>query len=312
MDIALQLKKNLGHGLKEHEVLRPYTKLNIGGVADFFYEARNIEELVHAAKVACSLNLPYIIFGAGTQVLVSDIGFPGLVIANQTSRISFIPEQSQIIADSGVSNTRLVMEAASRDMGGVEFLTTIPGTIGGAVYSNQGNFGFTVGSLTRTVTEFTPPENLRTHNIEWLDPSYLTTKIKRSSQLKPCPPIVLTVKLQLQRYKSQEIIRKIAYYQKLAKSGFVLFKNPSGDHIKLGDDADVIAKSATEILKKLGVQKISVGHARLDPHDPNRLINKGKAKASEVRQLIEQIKTLAAEQAGVLLEEAFEYVGKWE
>lgn len=312
MDIAATLKATIGLKLKEHEVLRPYTALGIGGVADFFYEARLVEELVAAVKAAYEIGIPYFILGGGSQVVVSDYGFPGLVIYNKTSRISFIPEQSQVIVDSGVATNRLVMETASRDMGGIEFLMTVPGTLGGAVYANKGNFGFALGSHVRTVTEFNPPESLKAHTNEWLAPQYLETRLKKSSANKASPPVILTLKLQLQRYRKEEIVRKIGYYQKLAHPGFMLFKNPTGEPSRLSDDPDVINKRASQVLKRLNASNLAIGQIRLDTIDPNYLLNKGKATASGVRELVGQLKTLAAEREGVLLEEAFEYVGKWD
>lgn len=305
-------------GIKEHEVLKPHTYLGIGGVADFYFEARSIDDLVLAVSECVKAQLPYLILGAGSKMLISDFGFPGLVIRNLTSNISFIAPLSQVIVDSGVLNARLVMEAASRGLGGLEFLSTLPGTIGGTIYGNSGNFGFEIASFVRAVTVLEPPDKIATYKGDWLKSGYLTSRLKKSKE-KPLAPVLLTAKLQLQQYNKDEILRKIAYYQKLNKpfsqGGQIVlgpvFKNPSGEPNRIGDDPDVLWRCAGEVLKRSGAFKLRSGKAKPHQTDPNKLIA-SKTNAREIRILIESLKQAAFDIEHVKLEEAVEYVGRWE
>lgn len=320
MDIQQALKKSLGQQVQENVVLRPFTLLGVGGVADFFYEARTVQELVDAVATCCRLKLPYLVLGGGCQMLISDFGFPGMVILNRAARISFVPGRSQVIVESGVDTARLVMEAASRDLAGVEALATLPGTIGGAVYGNLGNFGFAIASVVRSVTLFVPPDEIATRDNDWLQLRYSTSRLKQDKPTQVCPPVVLTVKLQLRHNKKEEIVRRIGYYQKLAKVfadqnrpvSLPVFKNPSGQPSTPFDDPDTQTRQAAAVIERAQANKLRVGKAAVLEADPSRVINKGKAKAQDLRQLVDRLKQLAAESQGVLLEETLEYVGKWE
>ena len=105
MDKSKKLFSALKEGLREHEVMRNHTSMKVGGVADFYFEAKTIDELVKAVETAYKLNIPYFILGNGSNIIVSDFGYPGLVIKNATSNIAFMAEKSQAIVDSGVNSS---------------------------------------------------------------------------------------------------------------------------------------------------------------------------------------------------------------
>lgn len=320
MDIANALKSKLGGNLCENVVLKPFNQLRVGGVADYFYEARTLNELINAVSLACTMRLPYFVLGGGSQIIFSDFGYPGLIIKNLTSNISFITPLSQVIVDSGVNLNRLVMEAASRDLGGIEFLATVFGSAGGAIYKNKGNFGYVIASYIKSATIFFPPSEIKTVPGEWFEFGYLTSRLARTKKSSNFPPIILSTKLQLQHYNKPEILRKIGYFRKLAnfdeiktkKASEPVFKNPSGMPSALGDDPQEIAKSATEVIKKLNVLRLRAGKVSVFSKDPNRLIVPDHAKAQDIAKITHQISQIAAEKSGIRLVQNFDYVGKWD
>src|SRR5665213_3545695 len=130
------LRTAFGERYFSNELIGPFTRVGLGGVAEHLVIAETVEELIKAAQLAEQFGRPKAVLGTGSGVLVSDIGFGGLVIINQTDRLMFDVARSQVVVDSGVANDRLLNAAAARGLGGLEFLALVPGTIGGAVATN--------------------------------------------------------------------------------------------------------------------------------------------------------------------------------
>ena len=94
MDKVKFLAETLKIGFREHEIMRDHTTMKVGGVADFYFEAKKVDDMIKAIKAASKLQIPYFILGGGSNVIFSDYGFPGIVIKNATSNISFMGEKS--------------------------------------------------------------------------------------------------------------------------------------------------------------------------------------------------------------------------
>lgn len=304
---AKQLKKLLGKNLVENASLRDYTSMRVGGVADFLFIAKTVGELITAVETSKKLKIPYLILGGGSNVIVSDFGFAGLVIINKSANIAFLADKSQILADSGVIMARLVMESASHNLTGLESLTGIPGTVGGAIYNNAGAQGVTIVNFVKSITLLSPEGKIVRYRGEWLKPGYRVTRLKQLKKEGKEIPIILSVKLQLASNKKEEILRKIQHYQESKinsqdyqkPSAGCIFKNPPGE------------KSAGYLLEQIGAKKMRVGGARVSAKHANFIINNKDAKARDIRQLIEQLRDKVMEKYQILLEEEVEYVGQW-
>lgn len=129
--------------VQEHVLLSPYTTLGVGGRARFFVDCTTEEGVVAALSYARELNLPVSILGGGSNILVPDAGFAGMVIKISIGGTAFKGEESPILiaAGAGVSWDTLVDEAAERNLWGIENLAGIPGTVGGAAVQNIGAYG---------------------------------------------------------------------------------------------------------------------------------------------------------------------------
>lgn len=315
-------------GVKEHIVMRDFTTFKIGGVADYFFEAKTIDDLIKAIKSAMILKIPYFILGNGSNILFSDYGFAGLVIKNTTSHIAIMKEKSQVIVDSGVNLARLIMELATNDLAGLEFLYGVPGTIGGALYGNAGAWGGAISDYLKYVTVLDKdPEKgtaqVRQYPVEWMEYSYRNSKLKKMKSKSK--PVILTARFQLAHNKKEEILKRLNSYrekrqvsQPVGPSAGSIFKNP---YIKEMENAVGSGtknmpefpqeRTAGFLLDQAGVKKIKIGLAEVSNIHANFILNKNGAKATEVRSLIEQMRDKVKEKYNIILEEEIEYIGQW-
>lgn len=325
MDKASLLSQKLKTGFKEHEVMRDHTTMHVGGVADFYFEAKTIEDIKKAINLAIELKIPYFVLGNGSNVIFSDYGFPGLIIKNMTNNIAFMIERSQVIVDSGVSLQKLILESVSNNLSGLEFLFGIPGTVGGAIYGNAGAYGQTIGDYVKSVTLLMPGEKseIIQHDVGWFEFSYRSTKLKRQKGYNK--PIILSARIQLAQSRQEEIMRRLNKWknerlarQPIGYSSGSFFKNPipAGlEYIAGGGrkGMPVLPKERTAgfMLEKVGAKKMKVGGARVAAKHANYIINADNAKAQDIRNLAEQMRNAVKERFDIMLEEEIEYIGQW-
>lgn len=312
-----QLKEVLGTELRANVVLRDFTSLKVGGVSDFFFAAKSVEDLVKAVDIALRLDLPYFILGGGNNIVVSDIGFPGLVIKNEAKNLAFPPNSAEVVADSGANLGKLLTEAASRDLGGLEFLFGVPGTVGGAVYGNAGAHKSSIGEYVKFVTLLIPNKKAKNYKIikyrpDWLEFGYRQSRLKKmtaENSLDVVKPIILTVKFQLARGKSEIILDKMRKYLAVKKENQPMDLPSAGSFFKnLGPEKE---QSAGFLLDHIGAKKLRVGKAAVSRKHANFIVNRGNARAEDVKRLAEQLKIKVRDEYRVNLEEEVEYVGRW-
>lgn len=311
------LKEVLGRELKTNVVLRDFTSLKVGGVSDYFYVAKSVKDLVKAVAVAVKIGLPYFILGGGNNIVVSDIGFPGLVIKNEARNLAFLPNSAGVVADSGANLGKLLTEAASRDLGGLEFLFGVPGTVGGAVYGNAGAHKSSIGEYVKFVTFLMPNKKTKDFKIvkyrpDWLEFRYRQSRLKKmaaENSLDAAKPIILTVKLQLARSKSEIILDKMRKCLAVKKESQPMDLPSAGSFFKnLGPEKE---QSAGFLLDHVGAKKVRVGKAAVSKRHANFIVNKGNARAEDIKRLAEQLKIKVRDEYRVNLEEEVEYVGRW-
>ncbi|TSC94986.1 MAG: UDP-N-acetylmuramate dehydrogenase [Candidatus Berkelbacteria bacterium Athens1014_28] len=311
-----ELKDHFGDKIEENVLLRDFTSFGVGGVADYFFRAGTIEQMVDAISFLSRQEIPYFVFGGGYNLVFSDMGFPGVVIKNEVKDIVFSQEKAEVIVSSGVPINQLLVEAASRDLGGLEFLFGIPGTIGGAVYGNAGAFGYSIGDFVKSVTIILPGNKAREakiirQNKGWLEFDYRTSKLKEfsKSHLSDNKPVILSLKIQLARSRKDVILHKMKENfstkkrtQPLdGKNAGCFFKNPGIQK----------EESAGFLLDKSGAKHLKIGDAIVSKKHANFIINRKNATADDIRRLAGLMKDLVRAEYRVNLEEEVEYVGKW-
>ena len=313
----------LKDGLKEHEVMRDHTTMRVGGVADYYYEAKSVDELVKAVKAATKAEIPYFILGGGSNIIFSDFGFPGLVIKNSTSNIAFMNEKSQAIVDAGVPLLTFILEATSHNFAGLEFLYGVPGTVGGAIYGNAGAYGQAIGDFVKYVTVLMPSGEIIQQEASWMEFGYRESILKKETGFRK--PVILSVRIQLAQNRQEEIMRRINSYkekrwqtQPIGLSAGCVFRNPIPKELEnvTGRGSKGMPELPKErragyILEKSGAKKLKVGNARVSSKHANYILNESDAKAQEIRQLIELMRNAAKEEFDVNLKEEVEFVGQW-
>ncbi len=300
------IKKNVG--------LNNYVTMRVGGTADYLIEAVTIDQVRLSVAWAVNNKIPYKVIGRGTNVIPGNAGYRGLVIVNKTSGINFDLDNSRVIVDAGYPLAKLILEAAAVNMGGLEKLFGIPGSVGGAAAVNAGTHGICFGSFIRAASILNYDGVIQSVDPSWFGFDYRSSKIKSSS--KKYPPVIINLVLQLYKKKKESIMNEIAEYKKYRDknqpSGFAasgsIFRNPSeSDSL-----TNVKEKSAGYLLEQSGAKSLHVNGASVSKKHANWIINNGKANSQDVRKLIDIMREAVKSKYSVELEEEVEYFGAWD
>src|SRR5437867_2683791 len=187
-----RLHDALGDGLLTHEPLRHHTTFRIGGPADFYFAARTSDEMIVALRIAREIGVPIFLLGGGSNLLVSDDGFRGLVVRNAIEEVEF--DNTAALVGAGVDFLQFIYQCRDRGLSGLEFAAGIPGSIGGALYGNAGCYGQDIGSFTIECTHATlDGAVVETRPAAWYQFAY------RDSRLKREPRVLLSCLLQLRQ-----------------------------------------------------------------------------------------------------------------
>src|ERR1041385_5829742 len=184
------LRRALGDGLLTQEPLRHHTTFRIGGPADYYFAAHVPDHLVAALRAASELGIPVFLLGGGSNLLVSDEGFRGLVIHNAAQAIEF--EGTAVHVECGADFTEMILRCRDHRLAGLEFAAGIPGSVGGALYGNAGCYGEDIGHYTVecTIASF-DGARVETLAAPWFEFAY------RDSRLKRDPRVLLSCLLHL-------------------------------------------------------------------------------------------------------------------
>jgi len=307
-----KMRESLGNDLGQNVSLKEFSSIGVGGVADYFYVAKKIDDLIKAVNTAYSVKIPYIVIGGGYNIIPSDSGFPGLVVKNECSSVAFSDENSQVIVDSGLALAKLINIAAGKELGGLEFLFGIPGTVGGAVYGNAGAFSYEIGDFVKSVILLVPKDgqmSIDKKNPDWMEFSYRSSKLKKQFCNEKFKPVILTVKLQLVKRRRDEILGMMQDNLAKKRESQPLEEKSAGSFFKNIDSAPEHA--AGYLLDKAGAKKMRIGGAAFSKKHANFLINHKRACASDVRKLADKARELVRKKYDLELEEEVEYIGKW-
>ena len=311
-EIRHQLESALGEEIRISVPMREYTTLRVGGVADFFYETGEIDKIIRVINCCFHNHIPYIVIGGGSAVVFSDAGFPGLVIHNQSSNISFLGEKNQVMVDSGCSFARLITESVARNLSGLEWWYGIPGTIGGAVYKNSSVANHSISEVIRNVTIIIPPRGdspaqVKQINVDWMNYKDRSSRISTWSGDKP---IILTVLLQLRQQQKDEIMERMQTSQKMFSPYNVTDKHYSaGSFFSWPKTSEYDFHS---VAKQLNITKLKVGDAVVARDRPDFIINLGNASAADIVELKSQLVAIIKEKNNIrVIEDRVEYLGVW-
>jgi len=305
--------------IREKVLLKDYTTFKIGGPARYFFVAKNKEDLKNAILWAKKKRLPFFILGVGSNVLFSDKGFNGLVIKLQNTQYEI--RNTKVVAEAGVPLQKLVLETAKKGVSGLENLAGILGTLGGAIWGNAGAFGREIGDLVEEVkvldagSSKLEVKKLRNKDCKF---GYRDSIFKRKKNW-----IILEATLRLKKGKKKEIEEKIKEFLRLRKekqplefpSAGSVFKNvpiekvPKEIREKFKEKIKNGFLPAGVLIEAVGLKGFQIGGAKISEKHANFIVNVGKAKASDVKELIEKIKKEVKKKFKIQLEEEIKLVG---
>lgn len=271
-----------------------HTTVGIGGRAPLACYPREANELVSLVDFLTRQRIPYCIVGNGSNLLVSDSGFDGVVVC--TERIRSILVKGEVLSvDCGTGLWSILTLAIQNGLGGAAFLQGIPATVGGAVYMNAGAQGRCMADIVRAVTVWNG-KNVMRIPVEKCRFAY------KHSLFMECGYCILSAELQLKKEDKHSILSDInlVKQRRLAlpsgRSMGCVFRNPG-------------EMSAGALIERAGCKGMSCGGAFVSDVHANFLINRGGATARDFVRLIERIRARVLSRAGVLLKEEIRYIG---
>ena len=288
-----------GIALLHDAPMAPLTTRRVGGAADRMVAVQSRDELLAALVLARDAQVPWFVLGNGSDLVVADAGMRGLVIRNRARDVSI--DGQQLYADAGAPMALLVRRATEAGLAGLEFGTSIPGTLGGAVWANAGAHGREMRDVLVSV-ETWDPSNGDVARLDAADCAFAY----RESRFKHSSEVVVAATLALDRDASEAIAARVAEHQaqRVAtqpvadQNAGSVFRNPPGDH-------------AGRLIDAAGLKGTRVGTASVSMLHANFIVTDRGAAAADVRALGDRIRAEVAARFGVELQYEIEFVGDW-
>jgi UDP-N-acetylmuramate dehydrogenase len=317
------LDKILGDALKHDEPMARHTTLKVGGLTRWFWAASDVERLAQVLAICADNDIPYLFIGHGSNLLMSDAGYNGLVIQN---RCKGCDVGEKTLAESGVSFGSLFLQTARAGFGGLEWAIGIPGTVGGALVSNAGAYRGNIGPLVSSLRVFSDGRD-QTVPPDWMEFSYRDSRLRRSAsaELGVGNTVILSCVLALTERGDPDVIlaeAKEYQAQRRAKQPYApsagsFFKNVQNQALAETLPGLSPGMRAAGVIpagflsEACGLKGLRVGGAEVSEKHANFLINAGSATATDIRALAACVKSRVFERFGVMLEEEVLYVGDW-
>lgn len=280
------------------EPMSRHTSFQIGGPAEIFVQPATGDEVRQAICLAKEEQIPFFVVGNGSNLLVSDDGFRGMIVQIGRNLQEISVEDNVIYAQAGALLSRVARTALEHGLTGMEFAAGIPGSLGGAVAMNAGAYGGEMKDILTDAEVLTPDGEIKILSLEELDLSY------RHSCIFDEDYIVLSVHLQLEqgdttviRNRMDELARARREKQPLEyPSAGSTFKRPEGYF-------------AGALIQDAGLKGYTVGGAQVSEKHSGFVVNRGGATAEEVLFLIKQVQKKVKSRFGVTMEPEVRMVG---
>jgi UDP-N-acetylmuramate dehydrogenase len=266
--------------------LTEYTSFKVGGPAEWFVAPQNLVELQESYAWAQGRGLPVTLLGAGSNLLISDRGLPGLVVYTKYLRsLQFDADSGQLTAGAGRPLPRLAHQVAKLGWSGFEWAVGIPGTVGGSVVMNAGAQGGCMADVLVSAQVLEPNGDITELCLADLDYTYRTSILQGSSRL------VVQATLQLQPGQDPTQVKQLTQAnldQRLSCQPYHLpscgsvFRNPG-------------PKTAGWLIEQTGLKGFQIGQAQIAERHANFILNCGGAKSSDILRLIQHVQQQVSE-----------------
>lgn len=274
-----------------NEPMKAHTTFRIGGAADIYLIVRTVDELRCAVAACRESGVPWMILGKGSNLLVSDDGIEGAVIAPDGDFKSVSVEGDTITCGAALSLSKLCTVAADHSLGGLEFAYGIPGSVGGAVYMNAGAYGGETKDVVVEVTYMTPDGAVGTLTNEQLGFGYRTSVFKSNDNM------ILFAKYQLTPDDRESILARMDDVMNRRRSKQPLEYPSAGSVFKRP-----VGAFAGTLIEQCGLKGRRVGGAEVSTKHAGFIVNADNASCDDVMRLVRLVQDTVSEQTGYDLE----------
>lgn len=282
----------------EQEPMKNHTTFRVGGPARYLVEPGSAGELIKVIGACLEAGMPYTVVGNGSNLLVSDAGYDGVVIHLFKNMSQIWVQGNFITAEAGALLVRVSNEACREGLAGLEFASGIPGTVGGALVMNAGAYGGEMKDVVCCVKVLAADGWIREYTGEEMDFGY------RRSRIAEGRDIVLEAEFRLRPGKTEEIRARMEELrdQRVKKqpleyaSAGSTFKRPEGYF-------------AGKLIEDAGLRGFRIGDAQVSEKHCGFVINRGNATAAQIAEVIEEVKKRVYADSGVRLKTEVKYLG---
>lgn len=283
------------------EPMKSHTTFRIGGPAEVFIMPKSVKQVQMAVKICQEEQIPYFILGNGSNLLVSDRGYRGVIIQMDRNMGEIQVEGTEIQAAAGALLSSIAVAARRESLTGFEFAGGIPGTLGGAVVMNAGAYGGEIKDVLKEVTVMDGDGKIFTLPTSELEMGYRTSIIKTAGYL------VLSARITLSRGKEEDIKARTRELSEMRTQKQPLDYPSAGSTFKRPE-----GYFAGKLIMDSGLRGYSVGGAMVSEKHCGFVINKGNATAEDVVSLMKHVTEVVQEKYGVTLEPEVKFLGEFD
>ena len=297
--LTAELSGIAGVAVRVREPLSRYTSFKVGGPADYFVEAHTSRGLSACLRVLEGRGVTILLLGNGSNLLVSDQGVRGAVLRlrGEFRKVRWHDSGAEVGAAYAVS--RLVREAVRRGRGGLEFAEGIPGSVGGSLVMNAGAYGSEMERVVNRVDAITAAGEALALGREDLRFSYRETRLPKDAVVTRVGMVLTLETAEAVDARMRAIMARRRESQPSGHPNFgSVFRNPPGDH-------------AGRLIEASGLKGLRVGGAEISRRHANFIVNRGSARAQDVRRLIEQVCSEVESRFSVRLQTEVRFAGEW-
>jgi UDP-N-acetylmuramate dehydrogenase len=289
--------------IKEDEPMSAHTSIKAGGQTDYYIIPRTEQSLIGVIKILNEFRIPYYLLGSGTNVIVRDGGFRGAVIAigRGFDTVDIDAERGIVTAEAGAALAVSAKKAAEAGLSGLETVSGIPGTVGGALYMNAGSYG---GDMSQTVIQAkiydAKEDRVKIMSLYEMRLGYRSSVFQTDETY-----VILSAAFRLKRRDSMDIKSDMRGYARRRNSvqpmdmpsAGSFFKRPAGAY-------------AGALIESAGLKGVSVGGAQVSEKHAGFIVNTGGATASDILGLMEKIQEAVRANSGYALEPEPRIIGE--
>ena len=282
------------------ELMSGHTTFRIGGPADYFVMPSSAGEIKRIIALCLEQDVPYYIIGNGSNLLVADKGYRGVIIQIFKNMKDIQVEGENIRAQAGALLSKVAAAAYEAGLEGFEFASGIPGTLGGAVRMNAGAYGGEMKQVLKSAEVLTPEGEVLTLPVEEMKMGYRTSIVSRMDY------VVLGAEISLREGNKEEIRAKMDELKEKRVSKQPLEFGSAGSTFKRPE-----GYFAGKLIEDAGLRGFRVGNAQVSEKHCGFVINRGGATAREVAELMETVARRVEENSGVRLEPEVKKIGEF-